>query len=43
VVTGAAPKLSFESRALEVADEEEGGEEHLLERLKQEFNAEEIS
>jgi DNA polymerase-3 subunit gamma/tau len=41
-VTGTAPTLRFESRDLDVA-QDEGGEDHLLERLKQEFNAEEIS
>jgi len=41
-VTGSAPTLRFESRDLDVA-QDEGGEDHLLERLKQEFNAEEIS
>ena len=41
-VTGAAPTLRFESRDFEPPAEDEG-EEALLERLKQEFNAEEIS
>jgi DNA polymerase III subunit gamma/tau len=41
-VTGAAPTVRFESRDFE-SPAEEGGEEELLERLKQEFNAEEIS
>jgi hypothetical protein len=34
--------LRFDSRDVEVV-EEEGGEDDLLARLKQEFNAEEIS
>ncbi len=42
-VTGASPPLRFESRDLEVVEEEAGGEEDVLDRLKQEFNAEEIS
>jgi hypothetical protein len=42
-VTGASPPLRFESRDLEVVEEEAGGEEDVLDRLKKEFNAEEIS
>ena len=42
-MTGASPPLRFESRDLEVVEEEAGGEEDVLDRLKQEFNAEEIS
>ncbi len=42
-VTGAAPTLRFESRDFEPAPGDGGGEDELLERLKQEFDAEEIS